>query len=261
MSATAAALVLPSAPAVQHAAALAARRHRQRKHRGEAIRHKRTVAELQALEAKPLHERTEEEKEAVRGFRKRRNGRAAPALEPRALTSPSSAAPAVPVLSAASPVSASSLAASTASAGAPVVVAAAAAASSPAAASATAAAAAPHSGALQSQEPQPPSSPPLSAAAVAVTLAHLPETATAVLGAAHTSALPVAGLYSAASVATAAAAIEASGDASACATVCVDSRRPRHVARSAALRCSSCSAVERASPYSSPALCRTPIKG
>jgi len=131
MSATAAALVLPSAPAVQHAAALAARRHRQRKHRGEAIRHKRTVAELQALEAKPLHERTEEEKEAVRGFRKRRNGRAAPALEPRALTSPSSAAPAVPVLSAASPVSASSLAASAASAGAPVVVAAAAAASSP----------------------------------------------------------------------------------------------------------------------------------
>lgn len=195
-----------SSPSSQHASSLAARLHRQRKRRGDAIRHRRTGAELQALEAKALHERTEEEKEAVRGFRKRRNSRAAPALEPLALDAQSGAGPAVPVSPAAPPLSAPARDAATASAGGTGGV----------AAAAAAAASLPPCGALQSQERPAPPSAPLPAAAAAEALAHLPHTATAVLTPVHTSAsLPSgSGAAAAAAAPSAAAPIEPPSDAS-----------------------------------------------
>ena len=48
---------------VQHVAA--AKRSRQRKSAGQPVRKRRSAAELVALEAKPLEQRTAEEKEAV----------------------------------------------------------------------------------------------------------------------------------------------------------------------------------------------------
>ena len=66
-------------PLSRHAA------YRHRKRAGEPVRQRRTVAELVALEAKPLEQRTPDEKEAVRNHRKelkRRETRAAAAAAP-----------------------------------------------------------------------------------------------------------------------------------------------------------------------------------
>src|SRR4051794_35851843 len=50
--------------------AAACRLYRKRKREGAAVSKRRSAVELTALEAKPLEQRTEEEKEAVRNHRK-----------------------------------------------------------------------------------------------------------------------------------------------------------------------------------------------
>lgn len=111
--------VLPSpppslAPIPIHGNVAAARRYRQRKRAGEVTRKRRSAAELAALEAKPLEQRSAEEKEAVRNHRKevkRKTARLAAALSvpvagvptvlppPPPATRSSSPAPAPPVSS------------------------------------------------------------------------------------------------------------------------------------------------------------------
>jgi hypothetical protein len=56
--------------AAQNGNAAACRLYRQRKREHQPIRKRRSAAELAALEAKPLEQRTAKEKEAVRNHRK-----------------------------------------------------------------------------------------------------------------------------------------------------------------------------------------------